>query len=311
MVSQTPGAEKNAAFASRFLVDPERFPKLDAGEGWGDEALGLGFLGGPYAFLGLSSQQLRQARGRFGHLCLEQIPLGAVELQVFRATRHDFHRITEVGWEYSLDLRYEPRRVDLAGMELMASLYWEEELRSALWTWSEGGETFLGALENAFRAVVAYRLAESHGVLLHSAAVLDRGRVHVFLGRSGAGKTTISRLSHASGRQVLSDDLNALLVRDGRAIVCQMPFAGDFGQQTAVRGEFPLAGLYGIAHGDVEALTDMSRAAGLGLLMSCATAVGSDPHRCEPVIDTLTGLAETIPVRRLTFSRSGDPWSVL
>lgn len=299
-------------FGHRFLVQPELFPLRHGGESWGDERVDLRFLGGPYALSGLSAAQLRDARARFADLCHDASSgPTAVPLRIFRAPRSEFHTIHEVGWEYSLDLRYAPDRVDLAGMELMGSLRWRPDLSAAMWTWAAEGETFTGALENLFRAAVAYRLAETNGVVLHSAAVLERDRAHVFLGRSGAGKTTISRLSAGAGRTVLSDDLNAIVWRDGTPVVCQMPFSGDFGQARRVTGEFPLAGLYRLHQGGDVRLDAMSPAAGLGILAACATAVGRDPHRSDAVIDRLASLVHEMPVRGLTFSRSDDPWGVL
>ena len=49
----------------------------------------------------------------------------------------------------------------------------------------------------------------------------------------------------------------------------------------------------------------------LFILLACATAVGRDPHRSDAVVDRLASLVLDTPVRRLTFTRCDDPWTVL
>jgi hypothetical protein len=82
-----------------------------------------------------------------------------------------------------------------------------------------------GVYENFLRILTAYALLPRGGVLLHSAAVVVDGKVHVFIGRSGAGKTTLSRLALAGGVAVLSDDANCSRRRAGvtRLAPCRLP----------------------------------------------------------------------------------------
>ncbi len=308
-------ASESTGFAQQFLHNPDLFPVRFSGERWGEATLRLDFLGGPYQVEGLSDPQVEALHDRFGDLCSdpEATAGSVVRLRVFRVPQSDFRAIEEVGWEYSLDLRYAERRVDLAGLELMAALRWRDrELEAALWTYVPAGEVFAGTLENVFRAIVAYQLAAGGGCLLHSAGVLDSsGGAHLFLGRSGAGKTTISSLSDSSGRQVLSDDLNAVTWEQGQPVVYQMPFSGDFGQAHRVPGAFPLVAVHRLLQGSEETSTPCSPAEGLGILAACATAVGRDPFRSHPLLETLERLAAATPVRNLTFRRHGDPWSIL
>jgi hypothetical protein len=102
----------------------------------------------------------------------------------------------------------------------------------------------IGVFENFFRLLVAYRLNEIGGALLHSAAVVRDSRAYLFLGRSGAGKSTISKINQDAGLDVLSDDMNALVVENGRTLVEKLPFAGDLGQTAERRGGALLAGIF-------------------------------------------------------------------
>jgi hypothetical protein len=69
---------------------------------------------------------------------------------------------------------------------------------------------------NSMRWVISQRLINLNKVVLHSSAVtIDHtsNEAYVFIGKSGAGKTTIA--SMAEDRLVLGDDMNILEVRDG------------------------------------------------------------------------------------------------
>src|SRR5262249_12282362 len=138
----------------------------------------------------------------------------AVRGSLYTAPASDFLPVDTRGWEYAMDFAHGERSVCLAGLHLMARLDWTPNLSpnlgGALWT-SEEGELFPGIGENFLRVLVAYRLLELGGAVLHSAGVADGDGAFLFLGPSGAGKTTLSRQSEAQGRTVLSDDLNALL----------------------------------------------------------------------------------------------------
>ena len=63
-------------------------------------------------------------------------------------------------------------------------------------------------------------------------------------GRSGAGKSTSSRLALESGWEVLSDDMNALVRDQGDWRVEKLPFAGDLGQTPSRSRLYPIAGLH-------------------------------------------------------------------
>jgi hypothetical protein len=303
------------SFGERFLTFPDLFPARRAGEPWGDRQVALDLPGGPYVVAGLSAAQEVLARERFGPLCraVASAPRGAVSSLLFAAPATDFRAVDTRGWEYSIDFAHAERAVQLAGLHLMARLDWSPDLAGTLWT-SEEGEHFPGILENFLRVLLAYRLLELGGAVLHSAGVVDRGRVFLFLGPSGAGKTTLSRLSEEQGRSVLSDDLNALLPSpsgSGGAQVARLPFTGDLGDRQSAGGLWPLAALLRLEKGPEESLGPLSQGEALALLFAGSPFVNADPHRRERLLAVLAGFAAAVPARVLTFSLSGRFWSIL
>ncbi len=81
-------------------------------------------------------------------------------------------------------------------------------------------------LENFFRVLYAFYLLNNGGMLLHAAGVEYRGGGYVFVGQSGSGKSTISRMFRDRGI-VYSDDMVAIREEGGRFLLFSTPFRGE------------------------------------------------------------------------------------
>lgn len=322
------------SFGDRFLVAPDLAPRRRSGESFGPHGLVIDFAGGPYRFLGLSEAQERALAERFAPFVAPEDAGAAVESRLFRLPAGDFREVDVQGWHYALDLEHEPEMVRFAGLSLVGVLEWRPSLAGGLFTplgstalegthlgSAEELEAFLGAFENYFRVLVAYRLCELGGVLLHSAAVLDGGRATVFFGASDAGKTTVSRLSQASGRAVLSDDMNAVLpAGDGApsdlgATVHQLPFAGDFGRAEARPGAYPLARLLRLEQAPENApghaVAPLAPAAAVAALLACSPFVNGDPFRVDRLTENLEAIVERSGASALAFRKDAGFWGIL
>ncbi|HEY6323193.1 MAG TPA: hypothetical protein VJA16_16745 [Thermoanaerobaculia bacterium] len=322
------------SFGARFLRHPERFPERQRGDAWGDRELRLDLPGGPYQLLGLSASQEDGVLATFP--AAGAVPGGAfaagamgatgdppVPIQLLRCTPDEFLPVDVRGWDYGLDFDWSPAAVKMAGLGLFGRLDWRPGgvgmggLAGALWIHEDGGERFPGVFENFLRVLVAYRLLELGGAVLHSAGVVRDGAAFLFLGRSGAGKTTAARLSLARGAEVLSDDLNALVIGAkggaGGCVVLKLPFTGDLGERRALRPPLPLGGLLRLAQDSADALAPLSRAETLACLLACAPFVNVDPHRRERLEQVLLALAAAAAPRAYTlrFSLSGGFWSII
>ena len=301
------------SFGDEFLRHPDLFPGRRSGEPWGPESLTLDVPGGPYRFSGLSASQVSALELRFGGLC-RPTNEGGIATAVFRAPATDFRDVDTRGWEYTLDLDHAPTSVRIAGLRLMARLDWAPDLQGGLWTPEAAGEEWTSVLENYLRLLAAYRLAAAGGVLLHSAGVTDGESAWLLLGPAGAGKTTASRLCLAAGAEVLSDDLNAVIVKGGGPVVAKLPFTGDLGERRGTPGEpadFRLMGLLRLRQGDRESLVALSSASALAALLAAAPYANRDPFRREALLAVCERLARSVPAWELTFSLGADLWSIL
>lgn len=299
------------SFGEAFLQLPDLFPARHAGEPWGDDALSLDLPGGPYRCHGLDRSQHATVLRRFGSWIADAELEAVAEIEIFRAANEDFRPIPARGWTYSIDFDHSPASVRLAGLRFMARLDLEAGLRTALWTSEGSGSEFEMVFENCLRCVVAYRVLELDGVLLHSAGAVDGARAHVLFGRSGAGKTTAARQSLAAERTVLSDDLNAVLPGQGGFVAASLPFSGELGSSSPPHTTAPLAGLYRLEKRAVDTLQPLSRAQALASLVSCSPFVNHDGFRVDRLLGTLQSVVDTVPVSSLGFNLDGGFWRLI
>jgi hypothetical protein len=304
-----------APFGARFLHHPDLFPGRRAGDVWGAEAVEIDFVGGPYRFADLSAAQAEALAERFGPLCrpVGNAGLAGIETRLLRLDAGELRRLDLTGWTYTFDREYHPDHVRLAGYDFVGRIELAP-LAGALFTAEDGGLAFQCLAENFFRVVVAYRLLALGGVLLHSSGVVSQGLAHLFLGPSGAGKSTIARLSMARGRDILSDDMNALCPAGDGVIAEKLPFAGDFGRTVTPRRSYPLASLQRLRHaapGGAPLRTPLRPAQAMALLLACAPFVNADPHRLDALSQNLEGLVARFAAHELTFGLEEDFWPLL
>jgi hypothetical protein len=288
-----------SGFGERFLARPDLFPARGSGEPWGEAAVVLDLAGGPYSFEGLSLAQRDALIARFGPLVVEDP--AAFPTILFQAPADDFVWFEVRGWHTTFDLDPEPDRLRLAGRGFLGLVSWAAP-RGALFTSLAEPGHFLGALENYLRVLVAYRVLERGGALLHSAGLLLEGDAFVLVGRSGAGKSTLARMTLEQGGDILSDELNALWPDADGVLVERMPFAGDLGQVCRPRSRHPLRGLGLLTQAPRDELRPISPGALVAGLLAASPFVNADPHRETALLDNLTALALRAGAFELLFT---------
>lgn len=102
-----------------------------------------------------------------------------------------------------------------------------------------------------------HRLSRGEGVEVHAVGVVDSAnRGHLFLGHSGAGKSTSARLwQKQPGARVLSDDRIILRFDNGRVRMFGTPWHGDAG--LALADSADLSAMYLLQHGNCNVLTPL------------------------------------------------------
>ncbi len=279
---------------------------------FGGSRVEIAFAGGPYHFSGLSRLQAKCVLSRFYRMsypAIEHSP-EAMRTQCCALARSVFKPIDTRGWEYRLDLDPSRYAIQVAGPNFLAAF--DVPAREAfLGTCLDGGEEFVSVVENFLRVAASYRLLEAGGALLHSAGIVQEGRAAVFFGHSGAGKTTLSTLSRRSGREVLSDELNALELREGAVFVRKVPFAGDYGGATSSTMVCPLFRLCRLIQGSSNRLERMRPAEALASMVAASPFVNADPHRLDILVRNLTRLTSAAPTYAFHFCLDEPIWPML
>jgi hypothetical protein len=296
-------------FGSRFLRYPDLFPARIGGEVWGEREVWIELPGGPYAFTGLSDAQERSLQARYRGFLRETAP-EHVATRVFRAQQSDFLEVDTRGWEYALDIEHGASAIRIAGLNFMARLEFQGGQTGAVWTSEDREDHVIGVLENFFRPLLAYRAAALGALVLHSSAVVIDDRAHLFVGRSGAGKSTVARLALARGHGILSDDLNVLSRSASGWTVARLPFAGEYPE--CGRSEtLPVAEIYELEKGAAHGVVSTTPAASFATLLRCAPYVNGDAYRVSRLEESISAVIRDVPCRRLTFSLDPGFWPII
>jgi hypothetical protein len=150
--------------------------------------------------------------------------------------------------------------------------------------------------------LVAHLLGRGRGVELHSCGVIDhQGRGHLFVGMSGAGKSTTARLWGAQAAGIVSDDRVIVREHDGAMWMHGTPWHGE--AELSMNAAAPLAGVYLLHQSAGNALNPIDRADAVARLFGCTFPPFYDPQAVAFTLAFLDRLAERVPVRELAFTR--------
>ena len=177
-----------------------------------------------------------------------------------------------------------------------------------MWTPLEAHQWFpVIVFENFFRNVVAYRLFELGGALLHSSGVVNQhDQAWLFVGHSGAGKSTISSLASRKGYPILSDDLNAILPVGDSLQVEKVPFSGTFRSGYSRGNKYPLESLYSIKDDTKHFLEPISNGNMLSLLLANSPFVNQDTFRHDQLFSNLLKILERCRQATMRFNLNGE-----
>lgn len=184
------------------------------------------------------------------------------------------------------------------------------DLRDHIATLALDSATPLEGVEYFIRIVYALLADHAGGMLMHAAGLLVDGRVYLFTGLSGSGKSTVVALSpHAVA---LNDDLIILRPDDQRWIAYSTPFWNlETRSRAGQTASGPVAGVYRLVK-DVDAyLEPLPPAMAAAELVANCPVVDSLPERLPGLLARCWALTQAVPVQRLHFRKDPSFWEVL
>jgi len=149
--------------------------------------------------------------------------------------------------------------------------------------------------------LIANLLGRGRGVELHGCGVIDAdGRGHLFVGQSGAGKTTTARLWADDAKEIVSDD-RVIVREDGDGMrMFGTPWHGEAEMSSPTSA--PLAAVYLLQQWSGNELCELPPAAAVARLFSCTFPMFHDPAAIGFTMSMLDRIVSCVPVRELRFT---------
>jgi hypothetical protein len=149
--------------------------------------------------------------------------------------------------------------------------------------------------------LMLHLLAQGRGMEVHAFGIVDaQGRGHVFIGQSGAGKTTLARLWETeTGGTILSDDRIILRYLDDHFWMYGTPWHGEAGLACAAQA--PLTRIVFLRHAAYNALIPQRPSEAISRLLACSFPPFYSPEGLAFTMQFCAALADAVPCDEFAF----------
>lgn len=169
-------------------------------------------------------------------------------------------------------------------------------------TSSDFNEAFLEAdkygkycVNNALMILYAFRTAGMATLEMHASVVINDGKGYLFLGRSGTGKSTHSRLwlKNIPGTHLLNDDNPIVRIKDGTARVYGSPWSG----KTAcyLNEDYPVGAVVHINRANHNAIQRMNLPESFASVSSSSSGLRAIRPIADGLFATISSFVRTVP----------------
>lgn len=165
------------------------------------------------------------------------------------------------------------------------------------------------AIDSVLRIIHSLVLAGRGGFLLHAASAIRNGRAFLFMGVSGAGKTTISRLAPADAK-LLTDEISYVIPDAGSYLACGTPFAGELAR-LGENVSAPLETVFLLEKGPENRIEAVNGQEAIRALMRNILFFAHDSALVRRVFDGACKFVNEVPVRRLIFVPDQRVWNII
>lgn len=143
-------------------------------------------------------------------------------------------------------------------------------------------------------------LARRGAMVVHASSVAEGDGAYVFLGHSGAGKSTTASIAEDCGLRVLSDDRTVLrAMPDGTVTAAGTPWHGSYasGSPDAVR----VLGIFLLEQAEEDRATAMEASRAFSEMMVRTIRPTAEPGEQLAIVDAVERVVHTVPVAALRF----------
>lgn len=149
--------------------------------------------------------------------------------------------------------------------------------------------------------LLMYMLSGREGALIHASGIDFNGRGYMLSGRSGVGKSTISKKFALAGHQVLSDDRIAVRRIDNEFRIFGTPWSGEAG--IAGNKDLPLKGIFFLHQGGENAAKILKPTEAIERLMPVTSIPWYDKSVLPNVLNFCEKMVSACPSYDLIFKR--------
>ncbi len=147
-------------------------------------------------------------------------------------------------------------------------------------------------------ALVNY-LARGRGALLHSCGLICENLGWLFVGMSGAGKSTMAKIWQAAGKKILGDDRIILRRRNGVLRIYGTPWPGEVG--IASPDSAPLTNIFFLEKSSRNVIRPVSPMEAVTRLLACSFPPLYNKQGMEFILDFFSQVIRDIPCYELGF----------
>jgi hypothetical protein len=170
------------------------------------------------------------------------------------------------------------------------------------------------SFDSFLRVLCSWLLINNNGFILHAAAILKNGKGYVFPGKSGAGKSTISKLFQKKGKKqkdennvLLTDELIPVRIQDGVVKIYGSPFWGEMKNKgKRVSNGIKLEKLFFLKKSKTNAVNKISKAEFYKRILRCIMSFSREKNDYLKISKTISKLYLKTEVANLKFSNRDD-----
>lgn len=173
----------------------------------------------------------------------------------------------------------------------------EQEIRYLL------SEPSAGCFSAAIGHMLCKFLSPRNGVLLHAAHLVEKNGSYLFLGSSGAGKTTVSK--QATGFECVNDDKVAVIKASNHWVAFGVPMYGSE-RKPGKNINAPLRSLYFLRKSKTTKMTPLSQRSVFARLCQQTIIPLKDHVVRKEIFETLFDISAQVPALLLDFPKDFD-----
>ncbi len=155
------------------------------------------------------------------------------------------------------------------------------------------------ALDTALMLLYTFASSKRQTLMLHASVIENEGRGYLFLGKSGTGKSTHSRLwiENIKGSKLLNDDNPIIRILDGIPYVFGSPWSGK--TPCYKNQKLPISGIVRLQQSPYNRIGRLSGIASYAALLPSCSCMKWDQDMADDIHDSVCKVISEIPIYRL------------